>query len=414
VAYSYPVPENESERLEALTSYNILDTQPEDDFEELALLASEICQTPIALITLIDDTRQWFKAKVGVDIGMSETPREHAFCSHTIINIDDVMVVNDARVDARFANNPLVVNDPSVVFYAGVPLVTADGFPLGSLCVIDHKPKELTEKQLQSLRILAKQVLTQMELRKKLAALQLTNEVLLEANTFIQKFATTAAHDIKNPLSSILLTQQALQLRLTSEKDVKSLRLVDLSISSSKKLLTLIDEMLGYSTAPALLLSNQGCLQLNQLLKSVLGLLEIPHTINVNLPQQENTLVCSSVALEQIFLNLITNAVRYNDKQAGVIDISFTEEGNHYVFTVTDNGRGIAEKNLEKIFQKDVTLNVIDRFNKKGNGLGLYTVKALIEKLGGSIKAESKVGAGTSFIFTIKKNTSSAIDTAAA
>lgn len=401
---SYPIPENESERLEALSSYNILDTEPEEDFEELALLASEICHTPIALITLVDETRQWFKAKIGDKVKVTETPREHAFCSHTIINADDVMVVNDARKDERFVNNPLVTNDPSVIFYAGVPLVTADGYPLGSLCVIDHEPKELTDSQLQSLRILAKQVLTQMELRKKLTALQLTNEVLLEANTFIQKFATTAAHDIKNPLSSILLTQQALQLRLNEVKDIKSLRLVELSINSSKKLLNLVDEMLDYSTKPALLLTNQECLQLNQVLKNVLGLLEIPYTIKVNLPVQDNTIICSSVAIEQIFMNLLTNAVRYNDKESGEIDIAFKENDTHYIFTIADNGMGIAEKNLEKIFYKEVTLNVIDRFNKKGTGIGLYTVKALIEKLGGTIKVESVIGTGTSFIFTVQKN----------
>ncbi|RYU91437.1 sensor histidine kinase [Mucilaginibacter terrigena] len=398
----FPLPENESERLAALASYNILDTAPEDDFEELTLLASQICQTPVALISLLDDKRQWFKSIVGSDI--SETPKEYAFCAHTIVETTEIMVVNDARHDDRFSENPLVTGDPNVIFYAGVPLITGDGHALGSLCVIDVQPKQLTEDQVKSLKILGRQVLAQMELRKKLQLLEKANEQLLETNTFIKKFATTAAHDIKNPLSSILLTSQALQMRLKNTGDEKSCNLVALTLNSSKRLLTLVDEMMAYSTRPALLLSDQQCLDLNKLLKNVVSLLDIPHNFTVNLPRVEHTLTCSSVALEQIFINLLANAVRYNDKPKGIINILFREDDGQYCFKVSDNGMGIAANNLQKIFEKDVTLNATDRFNKKGTGLGLYTVKLLVDKLQGTIHAESKPGDGTTFVFSIKKN----------
>ncbi|MBD1362850.1 GAF domain-containing sensor histidine kinase [Mucilaginibacter sp. ZT4R22] len=399
---SYPLPENEDERLEALASYNILDTMPEDDFEELTHLASEICQTSVALISLLDDKRQWFKAILGHDV--RETPREYAFCSHTILNKNDIMVVPDARKDERFLANPLVTGNPNIVFYAGVPLVNEDGFALGSLCVIDTIPKELNARQLKSLRILAKQVITQMELRRKLARLERSNQNLLETNSFIQKFASTAAHDIKNPLSSMLLTSQALQMRLGKSGDDKSKGLLDLNITSTKRLLTLVDEMLAYSSKPSSLLTNQKCLELNTLLKNVVSLIDVPYGVKINLPQVDHTLTCSSVALEQIFINLLTNAIRYNDKEAGIITIQFREEGDFYNFKVTDNGMGIAEKNLGKIFYKEVTLDVIDRFNQKGTGVGLYTVKALVEKLKGSIKVDSHIGSGTTFTFSVKKN----------
>lgn len=398
----YTIPENEEERLAALASYNLIDTLPEADFEELTLLASEICQTSVALISLVDDKRQWFKSIVGFD--SQETPREYAFCAHNISGKREIMVVPDARQDERFATNPLVTGNPNIVFYAGVPLVNEDGFALGSLCVLDREPKSLTDAQVRSLKVLAKQVLAQMELRRKIDVLEEANHDLLETNAFIQKFASTAAHDIKNPLSSILLTSQALQMRLSKGDDEKSRNLAEITITSAKRLLTLVDEMLQYSTAPATLLTNQKCVQMNDLLKEVVSLIDVPYGVKINLPKIDHAITCSSIALEQIFLNLITNAVRYNDKAEGLINIFFREEGEHYHFKVSDNGMGIAEKNLDKIFQKEVTLNVIDRFDKKGTGLGLFTVRALVEKLQGKISVTSRVGAGTTFEFSIRKN----------
>jgi GAF domain-containing protein len=138
-----PLPKNEDERLASLASYDILDTLEENEFDEITKLASQICETPVALITLVDEKRQWFKSAVGTHY--KETPREQAFCAYTILN-NEVMVVNNAREDARFANNPLVTGDPNVVFYAGAPIINEEGHSLGSICVIDTEAKELSNK----------------------------------------------------------------------------------------------------------------------------------------------------------------------------------------------------------------------------------------------------------------------------
>jgi PAS domain S-box-containing protein len=163
-----PLPENEAARLESLHRYAILDTLPEQEFDDLSRLAALICGTPIALVSLVDENRQWFKAKVGIE--ESETPRDIAFCAHAIRD-SGVMVVRDALADERFRENPLVTGDPNVRFYAGAPLCTAEGYALGTLCVIDRVPRELSADQLEALKALSRLVVNELELRRSVSDL---------------------------------------------------------------------------------------------------------------------------------------------------------------------------------------------------------------------------------------------------
>lgn len=166
----FPVPDNEDSRLHALEDYAIMDSLPEQAYDDFVKLASAICNTPIALITLLDDHRQWFKATVGMNA--SETPRSQAFCAHAIMNPAEVMTVQDATQDDRFASNPLVTGDPNIRFYAGAPLVAPTGEALGTLCVIDSEPRELTAPQLEALQVLSRGIIGQLELRRSIAMLE--------------------------------------------------------------------------------------------------------------------------------------------------------------------------------------------------------------------------------------------------
>jgi hypothetical protein len=159
-----PIPQNESKRLKVLWQYDVLDTVPEEVFDDLTELAARICEAPIALITLVDEKRQWFKSKVGVTV--SETSRDVSFCAYAITQ-SELFIVPDATRDERFANNPLVTSEPKIRFYAGAPLITPDGHALGTLCVIDRVPRELRPDQKQALRILARHVVSQLELRRR-------------------------------------------------------------------------------------------------------------------------------------------------------------------------------------------------------------------------------------------------------
>ena len=158
-----PVPSNEARRLKVLWQYEVLDTVPEEIFDDLTELARVICEAPMALISLVDETRQWFKSRVGVNT--TETSRDISFCAHAILQ-PDLFIVRDATTDKRFKDNPLVVTDPKIRFYAGAPLITPDGHALGTLCILDKEARDLTEAQKKALRVLARLVVTQLELRR--------------------------------------------------------------------------------------------------------------------------------------------------------------------------------------------------------------------------------------------------------
>lgn len=165
---SAQLPENERERLQALADYQVLDTPPEREFDDLVAIAAHVCGTPISLVSLVDESRQWFKARQG--LAVTETPREFAFCAHAILD-SQPLVVGDARADPRFAENPLVVGEPRIRFYAGAPLASAAGYRLGTLCVIDTVARGLTAAQLQALEALARQASAMLQYRKTMQQL---------------------------------------------------------------------------------------------------------------------------------------------------------------------------------------------------------------------------------------------------
>jgi two-component system cell cycle sensor histidine kinase/response regulator CckA len=200
-----PLPPNEEERLKALRRYEILDTVSEQEFDDIALLASRICETPIAMISLVDENRQWFKSKVGMT--ESETSRDISFCAHGILQAD-VFVVKDAQADERFASNPMVTDHPRIRFYAGAPLITSDGQTLGMLCVKDQAPRDLSPEQKTALLALSRQVVAQLELRRSLTELRQTVAQLKRAEESLRLLSSA----VEQSRESILITDAELDL----------------------------------------------------------------------------------------------------------------------------------------------------------------------------------------------------------
>ena len=395
------IPQNEIERYRNLKEYNILDTLPEEDYDNITLIASQICHTPISLVSLIDDSRQWFKSHHGIDA--SETPKEYAFCAHAINNVGELFIIPDSRVDERFHDNPLVTGEPHVIFYAGAPLISPQGFALGTLCVIDNKPNTLDENQKIALQSLSRQVVNLLELRKNKELLEASKKNLELKNIELERFAHVAAHDLKSPLSSISGLADLIINNYSSNIDDELKELITMISSSSHNLIKLVNGILEHSKSENLLSENKAEIILDDFLHELKILLDSQNEYQFIYPKNEIRITTNKIALAQIFINLVTNGIKYNDKEHVIIEIRFTQDADFYWFEVKDNGTGIKEEYKERIFNIFNVESIADRFGNRGNGIGLATVKKIVEGLGGKITVESKVGIETTFKFSIAK-----------
>ncbi|MEK6481536.1 GAF domain-containing sensor histidine kinase [Catalinimonas sp. 4WD22] len=398
----------EPQRLEAVKRYKILDTPPEKEFDELVKLASMICNAPISLISLLEKERQWFKAKVGVHI--TETPIELSFCSHAIQS-DDVLIVNDAREDVRFANNPFVVNKPNIRFYAGMPLITPDGFRLGTLCVIDTVPRTLSEDQIFSLQVLGRQVIQQLELKlhvrdltKSIGKIHRQNKELNRLNQVSNKLISIISHDLRSPLTSLKGF-----LELFNEKQISPKESIDFSRGISKLLdssLNLMENLIQWGVTQ--IEENRMIVQPLRL-DTILN--ETIHHQEYNTAQKNNNIINhisqpyqllgDADMIRFMIRNLLQNANKFT--QSGTIEISVSQTEDFHQINIKDNGVGMKGDLLHKLFHWDERVSLPGSKGEKGAGLGLLICKEFAEKHGGSLKVESTYQKGSIFSFTIYK-----------
>lgn len=395
------IPDNENERLKELYSYELLDTPQESAYDNLTYLASQICGTEVSLITLIDQDRQWFKSYQGWDL--TESPKEYSFCAHAINDPNDVFIVDDAKQDERFKDNPLVSEDPNISFYAGVPLVTDSGYPIGSFCVIDSQPKNLNDFQIKSLKSLANQAMIILKLRKSQLKLQKTNKELDEKNAELQHFAYVVAHDLKSPLSGISNMTDIVINKFASKIEAKGIEMLEVIKSSSSKLSVLIDSLLDYGVTNSSFSEDKTKITVSELKKYIANLFPTEKKIKINFNSTIKQLSINKTGLIQIFINLISNGIKYNDKENVIIDIKIDQSESHYLFEIKDNGPGIPEEFQTSVFNLFFVSTAYDKFGNKGSGIGLATVKRIIDKCDGTIHVDSSIGEGASFIFTLKK-----------
>ncbi|OOV20377.1 GAF domain-containing hybrid sensor histidine kinase/response regulator [Flavobacterium sp. LM4] len=410
----YPIPHNETERLAALKRYNILDTLPDHAFDDATKLVSYICGVPIAHISFIDESRQWFKSEIGV--GVSEVPREISFCNYTIME-SKMVEIPDTFLNERFKDDPNVTGGFNVRFYAGIPLTTPDGYNIGTLCAVDHLSKELNEDQKNALSIIAKHVINQLELSTKNIELNTQRKIAERAVLAKDSFLANMSHEIRTPLNAIIgFTDLLAQTKL----DVTQRDYIDSVQIAGENLLIIINDILDLSKIESgnLTIDAQP-FNLKKTLKHVYNLLKVkvPSTVEFNLfldADLPETVIGDQGRLNQILVNLTGNSLKFTEEgevTVSVKKIAETEDYYSLKFSVKDTGIGIPEDKLKTIFERFTQAEESTTRRFGGTGLGLNIVKQLIELQNSEIHIKSRQGYGSEFFFVLSYKKANPIET---
>lgn len=392
-------PENEAQRIAEIKKYNLLDTLSEDDFDNITSLLSTICEVPIALISLLDKNRAFFKSHKGIDF--NQLPRQLSFCDKALQENNDIFIIEDTRNDPQFKDSALI-KSMKAIFYASAPLINSNGYVLGALCILDHEPRKLNQMQQDSLKALAKQVVILLELRKKNTLLLEYQKELQHRNERLIKFAHLVSHDLKSPLANITsLTRLLREENSKSLSEDSELYLTYIEESSST-LKNYINGILKFYKSEELIDAKKKDVSLNDLFAEVSEIL-ITEDIVFDYPHEGILKSINKAALTQIFLNLIDNSLKYNSNKKRLVKVEYFEEKDCHRFSIKDNGMGIDLGVQEEIFSLFTTTGVKDRDGNEGTGIGLATVKSLVSKLGGVVSLESEPTKGSTFTFTLLK-----------
>lgn len=394
---------DEEARLASLRALEILDTDPEEAFDELTALASDIAGVDIALVSLVDRDRQWFKSRRGLDV--SQTPREAAFCAHAILNPDEPLIVPDATADQRFADNPLVQDAPDIRFYAGFPLRSpGSSLPVGTLCVIDRQPQRFSDSQLANLRMLARQAERLLELRLAGIRLRQENEELRAAraqaeaaNDAKSYFLAAMSHEIRTPLNGLvgaveLLRDQPEQrdeLLETVEQCADALASVVGDVLDMAKIESGNVSLRAECFSPRRLIE-----QVGSILRGQVAQRNLAFSIDDRVPE---SLVFTGDAdrIKQVLINLLGNAVKFTEQGSISLDSEWQE--GHWRVTVADTGIGMDDEQMERIFLPFVQAETSTHRRFGGTGLGLTISRSLAQAMGGDLQVRSEIGVGTSF-----------------
>ena len=405
---SAPPTLSERARLDALLRYDILDTDFEASYDELTELASSICDAPIALISLIDSSRQWFKSNRGLPF--RETSRDIAFCSHAILQ-NDVFVVNDTLEDQRFFDNPLVLTAPNIRFYAGAPLHTPDGHALGTLCVLDVVPRALTSGQRKALQVLSQQVLNQLELRQSYRQLQDYAAKLKESNATKDKFLSIISHDLKDPFTGIVGFSDLLRKNAHCRSNDGSLHMAENVHRSAVAALGLLENLLRWAMSETDRIEHKPTLlALTPLVEQVCelesGVAQKKHlAITVDVPAG-TVVFADPTMLASVLQNLLSNAIKFTPA-FGSIHVTARVVAAEVELRVIDGGVGISDAKLAQLFCPGQFSSSKGTEGEVGTGLGLLLCKQFVEKNGGqlSLNAGSNNGGsgGTTARFTVPR-----------
>lgn len=392
------VPEDETARLAALHDYAILDTPPEDSFDDLVVIAAQIFAVPTALVSLVDRERQWFKARHGLNA--TETPRDSAFCAHAILDPGRPLVVEDALRDDRFFDNPLVVGAPHIRFYAGAPLVTPNGRALGTLCVIAPVAHSPSDAQREALSALARQVVAQLELRRTAAEQRKTSAELAQAQRAKDEFLAGISHELRTPLHAVIGYAQALRespLRAEQREQVR--RIWEAGCSLADEVDHLLDlrslqaSEFGGGLAPTdVTRVARGVTRQMQYEAGRKGV-----TLSVQAPRSRSVAYANPAHLRQVVVELMGNAIKFTGE--GSVSVHVRQLDTGIRVDVADTGMGMTAEQRARVFSSFEQSNATSERHPAPSGLGL--AGRLVEHMGGQLHCDSEPGKGSNFWFEL-------------
>ncbi|MDT0676834.1 sensor histidine kinase [Autumnicola musiva] len=393
-------PTNEKLRLAALAEYDIAHSNTDEDYDELTFLAAKILEVPIAQISIIGKEKIWFKSAYGSDL--KELSRKNSMCQYAILQKNEQLILNKAQASEQFQVTSKFYNK-NLQFYAGKPLVNDKGHAIAVFSIWDTKPRELNHYQQRALNALANQAMNLLEFRKQNNKLYEVQKKLKLKYRELERFSSVVSHDIKSPLANIISLAELIKDENQGKFNKDTEQYLKFLVESSYSLRNYVDGILSYYRSDHIFQRDLEDVNLDELLKKVADLYQVSEDIKIEYPTNVRLYRVNKAALTQIFMNLISNALKYNEKKLRKIEINFTKSEDCYQFAVKDNGNGISPENLDKIFDLFITLDVNDREGNPGSGIGLATVKKLIANMKGEISVKSKPGEGSTFQFKIRR-----------
>lgn len=397
-----PIPVNDPARLAELYRFDILDTPPEEAFDRLTALTALTFNTPIALITLVDRDRSWFKSQVGFPI--DELPREVGFCAHTIMN-EEIMVVPDAAQDQRFANDEAVSGPAAVRFYAGAPLVLSSGFRPGTLCMMDTRPRPggLSEREMEILKGFAALVVREIECRQEFMS-EKTDlfEELQNARSAKQQFLQMLSHELRTPLNAVLGFSEMIAAAPENEVAQKYREYAEDIGHAGDHLLDLVDGMLDLTRLERGELGiEDDVAPISDLVEKAIGLLpSAGQRVNVAPMDHLPKLRCDPRYVLQVFAHVIDNAIRFSPGDQSVEICAEVSERKNLVVRVSDNGPGLTNSDRARAFDLFEKFDPAGMTVAEGIGLGLPISRKLMEVHGGSIDFDDDQADGSTVVLT--------------
>lgn len=382
----------ESRQPSAPEEFDILKTTSEKDFSNLLFLCAQTVQAPIAALVILENGKSWVKSSYGC------SPEEIPYWDELwekILQQDDILVFDrdDLHKIHRFYSGVI-----------GVPMETASGEKLGLLVILDPEANQLTENQKACLKILVNQILNVVVFKKQNNQYQRIQRDLEQRYRDLEKFASVVSHDIKSPLANIISLVELLKEENKENLNEDTRQYIDFLSQASHSLRSYVDGLLIFYRSDQILDKKEEDVELNSFFENLTNLYTVDPGVKISYPGHGILQKVNKAALTQIFMNLISNALKYNEKDERRVEIIFKASQDFYHFEVKDNGNGIPEEGFEKIFELFTTLDLNDRDGNPGSGIGLATVKKLLLHMGGDISIESEPEIGSNFKFQIKRS----------